>query len=237
MKIIAHRGASGYAPENTIVAFQTALDQGVDGIELDVRLTKDHVLVVCHDANIRRTSDGKGRVQDMTLEELKSYDFGSWFDPEFAGEKIPTLEEALRFLQDEDILLNIEIKNGPRLDEGIEEEVVRLVKKYDFRDNVLITAFNHLSLLEVHKLDPELKIAFILHTNLIDPFHYIEHSGIKPYTIHPNYQYITQEMVDEAHRRGIKVLAATVDDKAFGDRFKEMGIDYLLTNKTRRFLN
>lgn len=236
MKIIAHRGASGYSPENTIESFQMALDQGVDGIELDVRFTKDRVLVVCHDATIRRTSDGKGRVQDMTLEELQSHDFGAWFGPEYAGEKMPTLEETLKVLQDENVLLNIEIKNGPRMDEGMEEEVVRLVEKYDFSERVLITAFNHLSLQRVHELDSELKIGFILHTNLIDPFHYIEHSGIKPYTIHPNYQYITQEMIDEAHRRGIKVMAATVDDKEYGERFKQMGVEYLLTNKTRTFL-
>lgn len=237
MKIIAHRGASGYSPENTLASFQMALDQGVDGIELDVRFTKDRVLVVCHDATIRRTSNGKGYVQDYTLEEIRKFDFGSWYGPEFAGEKIPTLEETFEFLQNEDILLNVEIKNGPVLDEGMEEELLRLIEKYQFNDRILVTAFNHLSLQKVHELDPNIKIGFILHTNLIDPFDYIARSGIKPYTIHPNYQYITQDMIDEAHRRQIKVIACTVDHKTFGEKFAEMGVDYLLTNKTLTFIS
>ena len=100
--IIAHRGASGYAPENTMAAFEKALEMGAEGIELDVHLTADGEIVVIHDHTIDRTSDGKGVVGALTLEEIRKYDFGAWFDPKFKGQRIPTLGEVFELLEDWD---------------------------------------------------------------------------------------------------------------------------------------
>lgn len=231
MKIVAHRGASGYCPENTLAAFKKAVEVNVDSIELDVRLSKDGVPVICHDAKINRTSNGTGYIHELTLEELKQYDFGSWYGDEFAGERIPTLEEVLVFLQESDVTVNIEIKNGPVIQENIEEEMLRLVYKYDFNDRVWISSFDHHSLKKVADLDKHIKIGFIFHMNLINLFDYIDNSGIDPYSIHPNYFYITEEMLKEAHQRNYKVFAYTVDDVTVGEKYKYMGVDGVVTNK------
>jgi glycerophosphoryl diester phosphodiesterase len=122
--IMAHRGASGYAPENTMAAFEKALEMGTEGIELDVHMTADGEIVVIHDHTVDRTSDGKGMVGALTLEEIREFDFGSWFDPKFKGQSIPTLRDVFELLEDWEGLLNIEVKSGPIFYPGIEEKHV-----------------------------------------------------------------------------------------------------------------
>lgn len=231
MRIIAHRGASGYTPENTMAAFQKAVEINADSIELDIRLSKDGIPVICHDAKIKRTSNGTGFVHELTLAELKQYDFGSWYGDEFTEERIPTLEEVLLFLKDQDITINIEIKNGPIIQPGIEKKMLDLVYKYGFEDRVWISSFDHQCLHRVAALDKDIKIGFIFHMNLINIFDYIDNSGIEPYSIHPNYFYITEEMIAEAHRRNYKVFAYTVDDEKVGKQYFDMGVDGMVTNK------
>ncbi|MCC3355519.1 glycerophosphodiester phosphodiesterase [Bacillus sp. REN16] len=230
MLIIAHRGVSGYCPENTMAAFKAALDQKSVGIELDVRLTKDGIPVVIHDATINRTSNGKGYIHELTLAELKTYDFGSWFSPKFSHERIPTLEEVLELLYDHDLTLNIEIKNGPFIPVNLEEKILELVYKYNFGDKVIVSSFDHISLKRLRALDTTIKIGFILHMNLIDMFNYIENSSINPYSIHPNHFYLTDEILEEAHSKGIKVFPYTINDKAVGESYRNMGVDGIITN-------
>lgn len=231
MDIVAHRGASGYCPENTMAAFKKAIEVNADSIELDIRLSKDGVPVICHDAKIKRTSNGTGYIHELTLEELKQYDFGSWYGAEYAEERIPTLEEVLVLLKGHDVMLNIEIKNGPVIQENIEKEMLQLVNKYDFNDRVWVSSFDHQCLKKVADLDPNIKIGFIFHLNLINLFDYIDNSGIVPYSIHPNYFYITKEMIAEAHQRNYKVFAYTIDDVAVAEQYKNMDVDGLVTNK------
>ncbi|MGE6257022.1 glycerophosphodiester phosphodiesterase [Heyndrickxia sporothermodurans] len=235
MLIFAHRGASGYSPENTMVSFQKALEQHSDGIELDVRLTKDGVPVVCHDATIKRTSNGKGYIHDFTLEELKTYDFGSWYSDEFKGECIPTLEEVLILLKNRDILLNIEIKNGPIIPDHLEDEILRLIYKYECNEKVIVSSFDHISLKKLNQLDNTIKIGFILHHNLIHLFDYIDNSGIKPYSIHPNHFYTSKEMLINAQKRNIRVFPYTIDDLQLGEYYKNLGVDGMITNKPLAF--
>lgn len=230
MEIVAHRGASRYCPENTIAAYRQAIEQKADSIELDIRLTKDGIPIICHDASIKRISNGRGYIHELTLEELKRYDFGSWYAADFQGEQIQTLEEVLCFLKDYPIKVNIEIKNGPVIQEHIEREMLRLVYKYDFNDRVWVSSFDHLSLKKVAELDPNMKIGLIFHLNLINLFDYINNSGIQPYSLHPNHFYITEEMVKEAHERNYKVYAYTVDDATVGEKYKHMGVDGIITN-------
>ncbi|MDK4490420.1 glycerophosphodiester phosphodiesterase, partial [Fusobacterium necrophorum] len=113
MKVFAHRGASGYAPENTLAAIKKAIEQGADGIEIDIQFTKDCKIVVFHDWKINRTSNGKGYVYDLNFEELRALEIGSWYGDEYRKEKIPTLEEILELIP-ENMMLNIEIKDISR---------------------------------------------------------------------------------------------------------------------------
>src|SRR5699024_8180231 len=135
-----------YAPENTIAAFQKAIEFGADCIELDVRLSKDNVPVISHDASINRTSNGKGYVHNFTVDELKSFDFGSWFSDDYIGESIPTLEEVLDLVKFHSIDLNIELKNGPIIPKDLELNVLKLINHYKLENRTLFSSFDHTSL-------------------------------------------------------------------------------------------
>src|SRR6056297_1649122 len=142
--ILGHRGASGMAPENTESAFKKALQSGADGVELDVHLTKDKELVVIHDERVDRTTDGTGYVKDLTLKEIKKLDAGSYFSPQFAGERILTLEEALELARSFK-LINIEIKNMIIKYKDIERELLGTIKKMNLESKVICSSFNHYS--------------------------------------------------------------------------------------------
>lgn len=236
MFIMAHRGASGFAPENTMAAFKKALESDADCIELDVRLTKDGVPVVIHDSHIKRTSNGgKQFIHDLTLAELKTYDFGAWFSPEYTGERIPTLEEVLQLIQSCEMQLNIEIKNGPIIPDDLEEKVLDLVYKYNVNHRVMYSSFDHMRLQKIYALDRTAKIGLVFHINLINLFSYVDRIGIDVFSIHPNYFYITSDMVQQAHNRGIKVNTYTLDDPAWAKKYKDMGVDGLITNRLLNF--
>lgn len=230
MKIIAHRGASTYAPENTLASFQRALEQQVDGIELDVRLSKDSVPVICHDATINRTSDGKGYIHNLTVDELKQYDFGVPFSKKFKGETIPTLEETLQLIGDSPITLHIELKNGPLIPEDLEQKVLELVYQYHFEHRVVYSSFDHLSLKRLATLDPQAKIGLIFHINLLHLFDYVENTGLHLHSLHPNHFYVTEEMVREAKKRNLELNIYTVNNKKMASSYKKMGVNGLITN-------
>lgn len=232
MELFAHRGYSSHYPENTLLAFKKALHADFDGIELDVRLSKDGVPVVIHDATIHRTSNGgKQFVHNLTLAQLKQYDFGSWLDQDFTGEKIPTLEEVLQLLQHENVTLNIELKNGPIIPKQLERKVLDLVYQYNMEDKVLYSSFDHQSLYRLYQLDQTIKAGFIFHINLINPLQYIDQLNMQAYSIHPNYFYVTEDMIKEAHKRDMKINVYTVDDMDWAKRLQKLGINGLITNK------
>jgi glycerophosphoryl diester phosphodiesterase len=199
--IIAHRGASKHAPENTIAAFRKALELGAEGIELDVHLSADGHLVVIHDEKVDRTSNGNGWVKEKTLEELKALDFGSWFTQEFKGEAIPTLDEALELLQPWTGIINIEIKGGSILYPGIEKEVVKKIEKFKLEDKMIISSFNHYSLVEVKKLNPKIKTGILYVSGLFEPWEYAKR--LDAYAIHPLYNYYCIKSVTKATVRPI----------------------------------
>ena len=144
----AHRGAAGYAPENTLEAFSMAAQMGADGVELDVQLSKDGQIVVCHDEKVNRTSDGKGWVRDFTLEELKQMDF-SGGNEKYAGVKIPTLEEVLELLRDTGMYVDIELKTSAYPYLGIEKKCIKLVREMGYEERVHFSSFNYLSLQKI----------------------------------------------------------------------------------------
>lgn len=153
--VIAHRGASFAAPENTFTAFEKAVAMKADMIELDVQLSADGIPVVFHDEWLDEHTDGTGRIMDLELEAIKKLDAGSWFSSEFSGERIPTLEEVLKWAKNQ-ILLNIEIKSESVRKEpagGVEEEVIRLVLKHEMQSRVVISSFSYKALERINRAD------------------------------------------------------------------------------------
>lgn len=214
--IFAHRGASILAPENTMKAFQKAIDLKADYIEFDVRETKDGELVIIHDDNVERITGVKGKVKYMNLRELKKLDFGE-------GEKIPTLKELINFAGGK-IGFQCEIKV-----KGIAEKIVEQFREANLIDSVIISSFIHDELLEVKKHAPEIKLAPLVFG--IKKKKMIREAIKNNYhAIHPFYKFINQKFLNQAHENNIKINTWTVDSKNQIKKLIEMGIDGIITN-------
>ena len=170
-KVWAHRGASGYAPENTLDAFRKAVEMGADGIELDVQMTKDGELVVIHDETIDRVSNGKGWVKDYTYEELKKFNFNKTH-LEYTKEEIPTLEQVYLLIKPTNLTINVEIKTGIVFYPGIEERVLELTERLGMKERVIYSSFNHYTIRKIKELDPQAKTGMLYEDGIIDAVDY-----------------------------------------------------------------
>lgn len=159
--IYAHRGASAYRPENTMLAFYYAFRLGAKALEADIQMTRDEKLVVIHDETLERTTNGRGWVKDYNLRELKLLDAGCWMAQQFCGEKIPELFELLNFIRAKNILLNIEIKSDVISYTGIEIALLRQVKKLELQEQIIISSFNHSSIGRVREMNSNIKTALL----------------------------------------------------------------------------
>ncbi|MCM0759005.1 glycerophosphodiester phosphodiesterase [Sporomusa sphaeroides DSM 2875] len=238
MLIYAHRGARGYAPENTMAAFRQALACKADGIELDVQLTKDRQLVICHDHSIDRTSNGSGWIKNFTLAELKALDFGSWFAPAFAGEPIPTLEEFCRWYVTTPLLLNIEIKNGPVVYKGIEEQIIYLLKRicpkdFDMYNRVIISSFYHPSLVKIKQIDNRFKTGVLFADHPVNVLSLIKQTNAD--YLHPHWHYLNRNWIEAAHEAGIGVNSYTINTQEEFDFSCAQNIDGLFSDYPDRF--
>jgi len=227
-KVWAHRGASGYYPENTMSSFEEAVKQKADGIELDVHLSKDGYLVVCHDETLNRTTNGKGFIKQYDLYELKQLDAGSWFDKRFKGEKIPLLEEAIDLVKRSNMELNIEIKAGSIFYPGIEEKVLKMIDKYGVRNKVIISSFDHYSLVKIKNIDKDIKTGILYTEALYKPINYMKTTGAN--ALHPNYITLTKDVVEEAHSLGIDINTYTVNIEEHIRLIKSMNVNAIITN-------
>lgn len=227
-KIIAHRGASGYAPENTLVCFKKAIEMNADGIELDVHLSKDNKVIVCHDETINRTTNGYGYIKDLTLKEIKKYDAGSWFNKKFKGVKIPTLNEVLKLIKNKDILLNIELKNNIVNYNGLENKVIQLLNSYNINSNVIISSFNHNSLIKVKEIDSSIKVGIIFNKKIKNLNSYAK--KFNAYSIHPNYRIVDDNMIKTCRYNNLFLIPYTVNNKRLIRKFVLKNIDALITN-------
>lgn len=227
--IIAHRGASGEAPENTLAAFRLALEQGSDGIELDVHLSKDGHLIVIHDDNIKRTTNGEGLVGDLTLAELKKVDAGSWFDKKFSGEKIPLLEEVLNMIP-EHIFVNVEIKNIPSYYEGIEKKLLDLVIGMNRLHQVIVSSFDHQSLYRLKKQNKHIKIGLLYAENVVDPAGFADFFGFPIFSIHPHFQAIHDKDIERAVMNDLKVFPWTVNSESDMKKLINSNVSGMITN-------
>ncbi len=211
---IGHRGAKAYAPENTLSSFKKAIEIGVDAVELDVRKTKDNKLVVIHDADVKRTTNGEGLVTELSLREIKSLSA--------EGEKIPSLEEALDFL-DKKVTIFVELKEA-----GIEEQVLNVVHEKGLEKKVIITSFLEAALKKVRELDKDIETGLI----------YAKHSNplkaaldLKANYLLALYRFTHTANVDKAHERGLKVVVWTINNPEEVEEYVKKGVDGIASDK------
>ncbi|MHD0316554.1 glycerophosphodiester phosphodiesterase [Fusobacterium sp. THCT1E2] len=227
-KNFAHRGFSGKYPENTMLAFKKAIEAGADGIELDVQLTKDGEIVIIHDETIDRTTDGKGLVADYSYEELCSFDASFIYHGQMGFNKIPTLREYLELVKDKNIITNIELKTGILEYLGIEEKVWNLIQEYKVEDKVIISSFNHYSILRMKNIAPNLKYGLLSETWLINAGKYTHELDIQCY--HPVHYNLVPEVIDEIKKYGIEINTYTVNKEKDMRYLIEKGIDIIIGN-------
>lgn len=224
----AHRGASAYAPENTLAAFQKAVDMKADGVELDVQLTKDDKLVVIHDEKIDRTSDGTGWVKDYTLEELRAHNYNKTH-PEYEHADIPTLREVYELLKPTDLTINVELKTGIVFYEDIERKVISLTRKMGMEGRVLYSSFNHFTCVKLHQLDPEAYVGFLYADGPIAMADYCKKHGGN--ALHPAlYNLQFPNYMREAEQNGLDVNAWTVNEKQYMHMCCRLGVNAIITN-------
>jgi glycerophosphoryl diester phosphodiesterase len=222
-KIIAHRGACAHAPENTMKAFQLALDQGADGIELDAMLCKDGHVVVIHDDTLDRTTNGTGRVLEHTLSELKDLDAGE-------GESIPTLEEVFERFGGR-FLINVELKNYRTIFDDLPAAVARLIKTHDLAESLLISSFNPFNLPRIRRSIPDVSLGLLTEPGkatrwIWRMFHFD--------ALHPYFEDVDRILVSSLHARNRGVNVWTVDDPEEIRRLAELGVDSIITNDPRQ---
>lgn len=232
-KLIAHRGASGEAPENTLAAIQKAIDIGVDYIEFDVRLTKDGVPVVIHDATLSRTTGGRNShyVHDLTLDQIKKLDIGSWFDPRFATEAVPTLEDVLLLANQTGLM--IEIKEGVESPQVMVDSLLKVLKSS--RSNPEFLKFGSFSvpiIQEVMKQAPFLNVMGIIEE--ADNIQSFVDLGIKHMALW--YKLINPDLIQKLHNNDINIWTFTVDDPEIVRLFVSLSIEGIITNQPRYML-
>lgn len=235
MKIFAHRGASGYAPENTLEAFQLAVDQGAEGVELDIHLTRDQEIIVTHDERIDRVSDGSGLIANLTLKDIKKHLFNKPH-PEYTEAKAPTLQEVLELLQPAGLQVNIELKNSLLPYTGMEKKCVELVEKMGMGERVVYSSFNHHSMVLLKTIQPKAVCGLLYGCSLLDPADYLKKSGAD--ALHPQFADVLMhsEAYAKVRAQGGKVHVWTVNDDRDMRRVMDQDVDIIITNYPDRAL-
>ena len=229
-RVWAHRGASAYAPENTMPAFELAKKMGSDGIEIDVHTTIDNVIVVCHDHTVDRTSNGTGVFREMTFEQVRALDFGyrNVFGDKFTNTQISSLAEVYDFIKSSDMSINVEIK-------GSGNEYVKNVydvAKYVGIDNerIIFSSFHHLNLTQLLEIDKSVYVAPLYDKMDVDHFEYSKGLGV--YALHPSYpQTFENDYIKKAHDNGFMINPWTVDGADAINKLLAFGADAIITNK------
>lgn len=224
--IIAHRGASGYAPENTLAAFQKALELGADMIECDIHATQDGELVVIHDETIDRTTNDTGYVKDYTLSELKQFEI-FYRNDAFRNERIPTLREVIALTKGQAKLV-IEVKTCPVFYPGIEKKLVNMIEREQLVAESLVIAFYHPTLREINRLNPAIQTGILYVGGLVEPWAAADAVGAT--ALHPQYEYAQPDMIAEARRRGYRVHPWTIDRPEDLRQWLDYGVDGITTD-------
>lgn len=227
-KVWAHRGASAYAPENTLEAFLLAAEQGADGVELDVQLTKDGEMVVVHDEEIDRVSDGSGFVKDYTLAELKILNFNKTH-PEYQDVKIPTLREVYEALKPTGMTINVELKTGIFWYKDLEKKVLELTKEMEMEDRVIYSSFNHYSIQQMKKIVPEAETAYLYSDVILNVAEYAKNTKVDG--LHPAVYHVKMaDFLKEYLGSNLNVRVWTVNEKADMKWLIDAGVTAIITN-------
>ncbi|MCM3744132.1 glycerophosphodiester phosphodiesterase [Sporosarcina luteola] len=229
---VAHRGATGYAPENTIAAFDLAVEMKADYIEIDVQRSNDGELVVIHDTTVDRTTDGTGQVGELTFEQLRSLDAGSWYGEKFAGEHIPTFEEILDRYRGK-IGILVELK-APELYPGIEEQVADALLERNLdkpqNEKIIIQSFNFTSMKMMDQLLPRVPIGVLTSNRADTTLDALQEFSTYADWFNPSYGIVTEELVNDGHYLGMKIGSWTVRSQEAADFLFEMGVDAIITD-------
>lgn len=232
--VIAHRGASDTHPENTMAAFEAAVEMEAEMIELDVMMSRDSVPVVFHDARLNRHTDGAGPLRHHTLDQLRELDAGSWFGSEFSGQRIPTLEEVLAFARGT-VALNIEVKTeavGDNREGGVEERVLRLVREYDMEEHVLFSSFDYRAVRRFKQMSPNIPVALLYNRGLSgekSPSELMSEYGADAFNL--SYQQLNERRLKNLKKYGIPFLVYTVDRRRRMVWLLNEGAAGIFTNK------
>src|SRR5271156_1860304 len=224
--VIAHRGASGHAPENTRAAFERAVALGAGFIETDLHLTRDARFVAIHDSTLERTTNGKGNVTDLTLAEIRKRDAGMWFDREFMGQRIPTLEEVLEFGAKHDVIFYLELKYEAAW--GMHHSLIGALQKSGGAARSIIISSSEPTLTGVRQVDSTAMMGLIFDEASQDYAKAGIELGVRQ--LCPNYSLVTPEMVEQAHRLDLQVATWTVDDATSMRAMIAAKVDGIMTN-------
>lgn len=229
--VIAHRGSAADAPENTLAAFELAAEQGADAIELDVDLTRDGHVVVMHDATIDRTTDGHGRINDLTLEEIRRADAGAWKDAAFKGERVPLLEEVFEAVG-QWVLINVELKGMALRGNGLEAKVAALIEKHDLAERVIISSFNPFALRRMKHVKASLACGLLYAPD--SPI-FLRDAWLAPLipgldARHPHHSQVNRTVVDQFHAQGLAVNVWTVNQGGIARAMVQAGVDGIIAD-------
>ncbi len=228
--IFAHRGSSAYAPENTLEAFEVAIQQGADAIELDAKLTRDGHVVVIHDQTLERTTSGKGKVEELTLKEIQALDAGSYFDPCFHTSRVPSLEEVLATFGKQ-TMINIELTNYASIFDELPERVAELIQKMDLQGHVLLSSFNPVALRRVKRLLPQVPVglltlpgkAGVWARKLVPMF-------VSVQSLHPEKSAVDAKLLRVWQGQQKRVFAYTINEASEMERLFRLGVDGIFTD-------
>lgn len=233
MLAIAHRGASGYAPENTLAAFRRAVAQGVSFIETDLHLTRDAHFVAIHDETVDRTTNGKGAIQTMTLAEVRRLDAGSWFASEFMGERIPTLDEVLEFARKNDVVFYLELK--PSGFWGGEHALISQLRNSAEIARIVIISFDPVILASLRKIEPTLMTGLLYDGKLANPFDKAVEIGARQLAVRGDL--VSPNFLQHARSLDLQVVCWTVNSPAHMRMLISAGVDGIMSDYPDRLLS
>ncbi len=229
MLVIAHRGASGHAPENTMAAFRQALQMGAKAIEFDVHLTRDEQLVVAHDDDLKRCGGDRRRLSSLRWKgDAQNVDVGSWYDKRFASERLPRLEDLFD-LTPSSVELHLEIKHGSTVYPGIENKVVDMIRRRDATDRTVVSSFDHRALSAVRALDRDVRLGYLLgSTGLSSGLRQMQ--TLSAESLHVSMRQVTGRLVKAAHGQDFRVYVYTVNTPEDRDRLARIYVDGIFSN-------
>lgn len=229
MLVFGHRGASAYAPMNTLSAFELAADQGADGIELDVHRTRDGHIVIVHDYTVDKTTNGSGRITEMTLAQARALDAGSWFGDAFRGAQIPTLDEVFESVGRR-LYVNVELKTESRETDGLEQATADVITRHNMQRRVIVSSFNPLALARFRALLPDVPAGFLYDATMGDPLALMRAAGLTVEALHPHHTLLDAGLMVLARTHGWWVNTWTVNDPARAVELRGVGVDIVMTD-------